>query len=139
MELSTAAAQAIAEGALAKAHELGINVSCSVVTAQAYELTTVRMDRAAWFTAEVSRTKARTAATMRRATADLEGLKAAYPELLELIDSQLPFQPTTLPGGIVITDGEQVIGGVGISGAHPDQDVVCAEAGIASWRGQDAG
>lgn len=125
-------ARAILDAALAAARAEGIRVSCCVVDANGHELTSARMDGAPWFTAGVARAKARTSATMRADSGSLADLRAAYPELIVLIDNQLPFDFTTLPGGIVIRDGETVLGAVGVSGAHPDQDVACAQAGIAA-------
>jgi len=128
-------ARAILDAALDAARAAGVRVSCCVVDASGDELAGIRMDGAVWFTSGVARAKARTAARMGADSAALAGLKADYPELLALIDGQLPFDVTTLPGGVVIRDGSAVVGAVGVSGAHPDQDVAVATAGIAAWRG----
>lgn len=127
-------ARTVLDAALAAAEAEDVRVSCCVVDANGHELTAARMDGAKWFTAGVARSKARTAAAMGADTGALTDLKSAYPELVTLIDGQLPFDFTTLPGGVVIRDGDTVLGAVGVSGAHPDQDVACAEAGIAAWR-----
>lgn len=134
MSLDLTAARAIADAALAEAERLGLRVSCSVANEKGQEILTLHMDGAGWFTAGVSRAKARTSAIMGRASGQLAGLKSEYPDLWELIQHQIGPDATTLPGGIVVTDGDRVIGGVGISGAHPDQDIACAEAGVATWR-----
>ena len=136
MTLTLADARAIADHVVQAAGDQGLAVSCCVVDAAGIELTTVRMDGAPWFTADVSRAKARTAAVMHSSTRDLGDLQRAYPDLMLLIDDQLPFRATTLPGGITITDGPVHRGAVGVSGATPDQDIACAEAAVASWLGR---
>ena len=118
----------VAEATLAHARHLGIKVSVCVVDSRGYELITLRADGANWFTAEVARSKARTSAVMRRDSGALDGLKGSYPELFRLIGGQLPFEPTTLPGGVV-HEGETTWA-VGVSGATPEQDVACARAGL---------
>ncbi|MBK9739954.1 MAG: heme-binding protein [Actinobacteria bacterium] len=126
-------ARTIAEGIAAEARVRDVQVSCSVVDARGIEIITMRMDGAPWFTPDVARTKARTAAVMRQSTADLARLKEAYPDLISLIDDQLPFTATTLPGGVVVERDNRVVGGVGVSGAHPDEDIACARAAIDAW------
>jgi uncharacterized protein GlcG (DUF336 family) len=61
-------------------------------------------------------------------------LAAAYPDLLPVIDEQLPFTLTTLQGGVLVRLGDDVIGAVACSGATPAQDEECARAGIEAWR-----
>lgn len=133
MALDLLGARTIAEAALAEAASRGLRVSCSVVDERGNELITLRMDGASWFTAGVARTKARTCAVMGRASGQLAGLRTEYPELVTLISGQLPFEITTLPGGVPIVREGMSVGGIGISGAHPDEDVACAEAGVAGW------
>src|SRR5688500_6638123 len=42
---------------------------------------------------------------------------------------------TPLAGGFPITDGEVIVGGIGIGGAAPDQDVQIGEAALAAQEG----
>jgi glc operon protein GlcG len=100
----------------------GLSVSCSVVDAAGHELMTARMDDAPWFTAGLARVKASTAAAVASNTADLAALRDQYPEVLAQIQEQLPFTLTTLPGGLILGGGAAI----GVSGAHPDQDVELA-------------
>ena len=123
-------ARNVAEATLAHASHLGIKVSVCVVDSRGHELVTLRADGANWFTAEVARAKARTAAALRRDSGALDGLKGSYPELFRLIGGQLPFEPTTLPGGVVHTG--ETAWAVGVSGATPEQDVACARAGLSA-------
>lgn len=132
--LDLAAARLMVDIAVDVAADLGIAVSCAVVNASGHELLSVRMDEAAWFTADVARTKARTSVVMKCDSGDLSELKSDYPELIDLIAGQLSFQPTTLAGGVVVMHEDVMVGGIGVSGAHPDQDVACAQAGVDAWR-----
>lgn len=94
----------------------------------------LRGDGAPWFTAGVARAKAATAALMGAASGDLAGLRAAHPELLDLIGAQTPQPMTTLAGGVPVRLGGDVVGAIGVSGADPDEDVAFARAGIAALR-----
>ena len=50
--------------------------------------------------------------------------------------ASLPNVPrvTLLAGGYPITEGEAVIGGIGVSGSSPESDMAIAEAGLAAVR-----
>ncbi|MBC9735197.1 GlcG/HbpS family heme-binding protein [Nocardioides marmotae] len=131
-DLDLSAAEAVAQAALAAARAAGVRVSVAVVDARGADLVVLRDDGASWFTPGVARAKAGTAAAMAAPTAALGDLRTAYPELADLVDDQLPHRFTTLPGGVPLTRDGRTVGAVGVSGAHPDQDVACAEAGAAA-------
>ncbi|CAB4948229.1 MAG: heme-binding protein [Actinobacteria bacterium] len=120
-------ALAIVEHVRTSAEESGLRVSCSVVDAQGHEIVTMRMDRATWFTPGIARVKAQTAAALKRDTSALGALREAFPDLLDQVGEQLSFTPTTLSGGVIHASGVAV----GVSGAHPDQDVSLAKGAIA--------
>ena len=61
------------------------------------------------------------------------GLDAAHPGLLAVIQEQLGHTVTILGGGVVVKNGDTVLGAIAGSGAHPDQDAECARAGAAAW------
>jgi glc operon protein GlcG len=138
LDISLAQAQAMAQAALEHAAAQSLRISLSIVNASGHEVLSLRSDGASWFTVEVARSKARTAAAMRRETEKLGALKENYPELLALIDGQLPFTPTTMAGGIPLWEHGtadaggglrgSLRGGIGVSGASPEQDAACARA-----------
>ncbi|MEV8633773.1 heme-binding protein [Streptosporangium sp. NPDC051023] len=128
-ELTLALARVAVEAALTRATQDGLRVSVAVVDALGRDVLVVRSDGATWFTPEVARSKARTAAAFRRDSASLAGLKESYPEVFTLAGDQVPFRPTTLPGGILLELDGEIVGAIGVSGATPAQDVLCAEAG----------
>ncbi|QCQ93282.1 heme-binding protein [Rhodococcus sp. SGAir0479] len=130
--LDLAAARHAVEVALEAARRAGNRVSVAVVDTRGHDILVVRDDGAAWFTAGVARAKAATAALVGIPTTAYSGLADAHPALAELIDAQTRQSLTTLPGGLpVVVDGE-VVGGLGVSGAQPEQDVEYAQAAVAA-------
>ncbi|WP_137876067.1 heme-binding protein [Rhodococcus sp. Q] len=127
-------ARAAAEAALTAAERDGKRISIAVVDHRGQDVLVLRGDGAPWFTAGVARAKAATAALMGAASGDLAGLRAAHPELLDLIGAQTPQPMTTLAGGVPVRLGVDVVGAIGVSGADPDEDVAFARAGIAALR-----
>lgn len=119
-------ALAIVEHVQNAAAESGLRVSCSVVDARGHEIVTARMDGATWFTPGIARVKAQTAVALARDTSGLAAVREAFPDLLDQVAKQLSFTPTTLPGGVIHPSGVAV----GVSGAHPDQDVDLARGAI---------
>lgn len=108
----------------------GLRLSAAVVDSSGHEVAAARMDDATWFTIGVAHVKARTAAWLRRPSADLAALRAAHPEVFRLAGEQLPETPTDLPGGLPVHDDSSLLGALGVSGASPDQDVAAALAAI---------
>ena len=123
-------ASAAVAAALGRAAEIGVQVSVALVDVAGADLVVVRQDGAAGFTAGIARRKAATAAAFRRPTAELREIQERRPEVIELAGEQLRFRPTTLGGGLpVLLDGE-VVGGIGVSGATPEEDTECAAAAL---------
>ncbi|MFW5470228.1 GlcG/HbpS family heme-binding protein [Knoellia sp. CPCC 206435] len=121
--LGTAVAQAVASEVLASAAARGLAVSVAVVDERGFDLVVLRGTGASWFTPDVARTKARTAAAFARSSESLGGMRGQYPDLFELIADTLPFAPTSLPGGLPVEIDGHLLGAIGVSGAPPDEDV----------------
>lgn len=121
-------ARIAAEAAIRAARQDGRNVSVAIVDNNGHDVLVVR-DGAAWFTPGIARAKAATAALMAMPTAAYAELSERIPELAKAIDAQSEQSFTSLPGGLPLIDKGVVIGGIGVSGATPDQDVTYAEAG----------
>lgn len=128
----------LAEAALSKARQLGVNVSVSIADASGHELLTIRGDGTPWFTPGVARAKARTAAAMKKDTSALADLDSRFPGLIPLIAEQLSFQPTVLPGGVIDSSADPRWA-VGVSGALPEQDEECARAALSALAPATAG
>src|SRR4029079_16069313 len=111
--LSYAMAKTIAENALADCKARGYAVSFVVVDRGGDTIVALRADNAGQHTMENARRKAYTARTFRMTT-------EAFAKLMET--SSVRRQQTTLPhviaipGGVPIKVGEDVIGGVRVSG-----------------------
>jgi len=131
--MDLALAQRIVAAAVAHAESIGVRLSFSVADDKGHEILTARMEGAPWFTPHIARTKAKTCVAMGSDSHDVGELDAAHPGLLTVIEEQVGFTVTTLGGGVVVKDGDTVLGAVAGSGAHPDQDAECARVGAATW------
>ena len=125
-ELSYAAAKAVAENALEACKARGYAVSVVVVDRGGLTVVSLRADGASPHTIENARRKAYTAMTFKMTTEDF---------IKEMPTRPVRREQTTLPnviainGGVPIKVGNDVVGGVGLSGS-PGVDEQCVMAGI---------
>jgi uncharacterized protein GlcG (DUF336 family) len=119
---------------VAKANELAQRSSLSIVDAGGHLVASVRVNDAAFGTIEIAHNKAYTAAALRFPSG--HWMKAVQPGAdlysLERSGSSRPF--VVFGGGLPVKDGEDVIGGVGVSGGPEDADVAIAESMVAALR-----
>ena len=131
-ELSYAVAKTIAENALEDCKARGYAVSVVVVDRGGNTVVALRADNASVHTMENARRKAYTAMTFKMTT-------EAF--IKEMATRPVRREQTTLPnviaigGGVPIKVGEEVIGGVGLSGS-PGVDEPCVMAGMDKVRAQ---
>jgi glc operon protein GlcG len=128
-------ASAAVDAALRHAQELGLRVSVAVVDAGGWEVLVARGDGTPVFTPGIARVKAATAVAFRRPSAELRQMRETRPEVLEVAGAQLRFRPTDLGGGLPVWQDGEVVAGVGVSGATPEEDTACAEAAVAVLTG----
>ncbi|MBA2597477.1 MAG: heme-binding protein [Chloroflexota bacterium] len=131
--VTLAAAQRMIEAAQAKATELGVAVVIAVVDEGGMLKALHRMDGViSAVPLDIGPMKAYTAASFRTPTHQLAENNLENPARM----ASLPNVPrvTLLAGGYPIVDGDVVVGGIGISGAAPDQDMEIGEAAIAALR-----
>jgi len=125
-DLSLTVAQTIANGALEACKAMGYSVSVVVVDRGGDTLVALRGDGSGPHTMENARRKAYTANTFRMSTEEFVQAMKTQPVRRE---------QTTLPnviainGGVPIKAGNDVIGGVGMSGS-PGKDEECVKAGL---------
>ena len=125
-DLSFAMAKTIAEEAIAECTRRGYATSAVVVDRGGDTMVAMRADNAGPHTMENARRKAYTARTFRMTTEEFVKEMATRPVRRE---------QTTLPnviaigGGVPLKVGNDVIGGVGLSGS-PGVDEPCVQAGI---------
>ncbi len=124
-------AMTLIEAAQAKADELGVGVAIAVVDEGGLLKAFARMDGVnSAATVDIVQMKAYSAASFRAPTARLaEGVMENGPRAASL--ANVPGF-TLLAGGVPIPEGERVIGGLGIGGGSPEQDVEIAEAAVAA-------
>jgi len=126
-DLSYAIAKTIAETALEACKGSGYNVSAVVVDRDGETIVALRADDASPHTMENARRKAYTARSFRQST-------AAYAKKFADNDPVVRQQVTlpnviAIPGGLPIKVGDDVIGGVGVSGS-PGVDEPCVQSGL---------
>ena len=120
-------AKTIAEGAIAACAAKGYATSAVVVDADGETIVAMHGDGAPPHTMENARRKAYTARTFRQST-------TAYAKKFADNDPVVRQQVTlpnviAIPGGLPVKVGDDVIGGVGVSGS-PGVDEPCVQAGI---------
>lgn len=129
--LSTHAAMKIASKAVRECRKDGFNVSAAVVDASGVLLAHLRHNSAGPHTVSSAFRKAFTAATLRQSTGDLAELIFNVP-----ITAGLQFMNDNLlllQGGLPITVGGEVVGGIGVGGAPGGQfDEACATAALST-------
>jgi len=125
-------ARVIVEAAEAKAREIGVPQCIAVVDDGGHLLAFSRMDGGKVSSVYVAITKAVSAATRRGPTGPMPS--AEDPNVLLSLGLPLASggRVTPIRGGLPIVVDGQVVGGVGISSGTEQQDVDCAQAGLAA-------
>ena len=130
-EITAAQARTIIETAMAKGADMGLKpLSVVVLDAGGHVKAFERADGAAPGRFKIAHGKAYGAvmlgmpgsAQMKRAE------DQAY--FMAAVNGVYGGQVIPVPGGVLVTDGERVIGAVGVTGDTSDNDAVCAVAGI---------
>ncbi len=127
--LTLAGAQAVVDAAAAKAREIGIDQCIAVVDRGGALLAFARMDAGRIASIEIALTKAVSAATRRRPTAEELAGDVAMGIRLALAAKNTV---TNIGGGLPIVVDGQVIGAIGVSSGSVDEDQLVAKAGIAA-------
>lgn len=135
MQITSKQAQAVIDGAMAKAHKLGVPAIVTIIDAGCHLKAFSRMDGAPLGSIDISMRKAKTAALFSCNSEDVwEYCKPGAPAPgLELSNGGL----MTFAGGISLkTPDGIVIGAIGVSGGAVSQDKEIAEAGAAAFHNQ---
>lgn len=130
--LSDQDAQTILEGAEAKARELGLAMCIAVVDESGYLIAFKRMDGGKPLSTTLAQDKAHTAAISHRST-QFYNERNIPGELLFGIHTSAGGRFSTVGGGVNVEVDGAVVGAVGLSGGAPQQDIACAEAGVAHF------
>ena len=129
-KLTLEEARQLVRAGLESAKEQGVGMAIAVVDAAGYLVAFERSDDAPWIVSEIAWRKARTSAAFGKPSGDRE---QAWAERPFFAGSVIGLGDYVVGKGAVplIHDGE-VIGAVGASGGHPDQDLIAAEAAAAA-------
>ena len=132
-DLSLDIAKTIAEGAIAACNAKGYGTSAVVVDRDGMTIVAMRADTASPHTMENARRKAYTAMTFKQPTAEY-AKKLLDPASVAHQQATLP-NVIAIPGGQPIKVGNDVIGGVGMSGS-PGVDDECVMSGLEKVKDQ---
>ncbi|AKM07725.1 GlcG/HbpS family heme-binding protein [Pelagerythrobacter marensis] len=123
-------ADRLIEAASAKAAEMGVPMVISVVDESGILKAFRRMDGAALLSVDLATNKAYTAVSFGMPSHGWHEFIKNDPPLLHGI-VHTP-RLVVFGGGYPITEDDHVIGGIGVSGGHYEQDMQVAEAGLAA-------
>ncbi len=122
-------ARIMMEGAEGKAREIGVDMDIAITDDSGHLLMFHRMDNAKITSIDIAIGKAFTAAAARKSTREYgEASVPGGPSYGIQVSNQGRFM--IFAGGLPVFVEEQIVGGVGCSSGHPDQDEVVAQAGI---------
>ena len=124
------AADRVIAAASAKADELGVPMVISVVDESGILKAFRRMDGAALLSVDLATNKAYTAVSFGMPSHGWHDFIKDDPPLLHGI-VHTP-RLVVFGGGYPITEDDRIIGGIGVSGGHDEQDMKVAEAGLAA-------
>jgi glc operon protein GlcG len=127
IEVSSALAVAVD-----KAREDGLSISIAIVDESGFLQGLARMDAAAPLTSRVAEAKAVGAALFRRDGDALAEMMNARPAFFSQVERLSPLPLVAAPGSLLIRREDAVVGAIGVSGAAPQQDTACAQAGLES-------
>ena len=121
-------AQQIVTAASKEAKKNHFAVTITVVDRSGQTLAVLRDHKAGVHTLRASYKKAYTATSQKRETAEIaKGIQdGTIPEDIRFLDENI----LIMAGGIPIRIGSTVVGGIGVGGAHGDEDVEIAKAGL---------
>ena len=132
-DLSLDIAKTIAEGAIAACNAKGYGTSAVVVDRDGMTIVAMRADTASPHTMENARRKAYTAMTFKQPTAEY-AKKLLDPASVAHQQATLP-NVIAIPGGQPIKVGNEVVGGIGVSGS-PGVDDDCVNSGLEKVKDQ---
>ena len=116
--------------AVAHASTLGVRINAAVTDGAGTLMAFLRMPGAFVHSVDIAIDKAYTAAVFGFPTSQ-------WPEIFKGDDALrqgMPHRPrlVVFGGGLPIREGDELIGGIGVSGASAEQDEACARAGLAA-------
>ena len=131
MRLSLKKASIIVDKALAKARELKLRPLCVAVLDEGGHLKALkREDEASILRPQIAIGKAWGAVGMGESTRELGQRLKDRPTFLNSLSDLSGGKVIPVAGGVLILEGNSIIGAVGVSGGTSDEDEACAIEGI---------
>jgi glc operon protein GlcG len=129
IDLTLELANTVASAALAKAQELGVSITVSIVDESGRLVLCMRGNNLSFLTPEFAQAKAVAAVAFRKGTDELAISREKFPAFWGTVPSiaSEPLLPSK--GGVPLRVNGHVIGAVGCSGASSEEDHECAIAG----------
>ena len=129
MPLTLQESQTLVAAALDHAYEAGLKVTVAVVDEGGLLKTLGRMDGAPPISAQLAEAKAVGAALWHRDGDEIAAVQDSRGAFFAAVSSLVRVPLIPGDGSLVIRRGDAVLGAVGVSGAKPEEDRECAEAG----------
>jgi len=115
---------------IARAEEMGLAVGIAVVDAGGYLVGCLRMEKARLLSCDIAMGKASAAALWRESGTELGKRWAPGAAVPAAASARVGGRFVPHQGGLPIWEGDEVIGGVGVSGAAASQDEEIALAAL---------
>ena len=131
--MKSQAARQIMEAARERAEEVGKPVSVAIVDAGGTLMAMERLGDAPSATVMVAEGKAVASAVMGRDSGRLEAMAQSLPTIINSLTIRYGGRFVPAQGGVVIRDGGEVAGAVGVSGATSEEDESIARAGADAY------
>lgn len=132
MPLSLEETQRLVAAAHDKARQDGLRVTVAVVDEGGLLLGLARMDGAPPLSSQIAEAKAVGAALWHRDGDALAEVLQSRPAFFSQVDRLVRVPMIGGLGSLLIRREGRVLGAVGVSGAAPEQDKACAQAGLAA-------
>ena len=132
MPVTTKKALQMIAAAQAKADEIGVPMVIAVVDQGANLVAQVRQDDALLVSIDLAWNKAYTAVAAKMTTETLGSVSQPGGPLygIHTADNN---RVVIFGGGLPIEEDGRIVGGIGVSGGSVEQDIACAEAGLAAY------
>jgi glc operon protein GlcG len=130
MPLTLEETQTLIAAAHDHARSAGLNVTVAVVDEGGVLKALARMDGAPPLSAQIAEAKAVGAALWHRNGDELVAVQESRAAFFASVSQMVRVPIIPADGSVLIKDGDAVLGAVGVSGAKPEEDRECAEAGL---------
>jgi len=132
MKMSLDLAEKIIAAAVEKAQEMGNRCSVAIADDKGWLVALHRMDGALIPTVDIARDKAWTAAAFKMPSSEILKYGISSRPGFGLNPTNWNDRLTSIPGGLPIKDGQNVIGSIGVCGGTSEEDLIVCKAAIAA-------